>query len=73
MKKDETITYYPVCDNGYIKHIQTAHTCGEMTKKQLIKNLKKWGNILIVDRLKNYEPDCGKLCGTYLKKGNYEQ
>ena len=64
MKKDETIIYYPVCKNGYIKHIQTAHTFGLISKKQLIKNLKKTGKILIVKKHDKFIS--GQLCGNYL-------
>ena len=65
MKKDETVIYYPVCKNGYIKHIQTAHTLGLISKKQLIKNLQKDNKIIIV---KNYSDEiCGELCGSFLK------
>jgi|LULV01.1.fsa_nt_gb hypothetical protein len=65
MKKDETVIYYPVCKNGYIKHIQTAHTLGLISKKQLIKNLQKDNKIIIV---KNYSNKvCGQLCGSFLE------
>ena len=65
MKKDQTVIYYPVCKNGYIKHIQTAHTFGLISKKQLIKNLQKDNKIIIVN---NYSKEvCGELCGSFLK------
>ncbi len=65
-KKDESVIYYPVCKNGYIKHIQTAHTLGLISKKQLIKNLKKVNSkILIVE---SYDKTVsGNFCGSFLK------
>ena len=67
MKIDETITYYPVCEDGYVKHIQTAHTMGKISKKELSEIIKNRGCI-IVD---NYEKETrfspsGELCGIYL-------
>ena len=56
------VYYYPVGNNGYIKHIQRAHAIN-CSLESLKAKLKKRNAILVPDPDYDHEPDCGELCG----------